>query len=70
MPDLHFALREVREREDKVVAFAVVQGTGTESGAAVRVEIAFVYTFRDGLVARAEEYLDPREALTAAAPEE
>ena len=32
--------------------------------------IAFVFTLRDGLIARAEEYLDPDEALKAVGLEE
>jgi ketosteroid isomerase-like protein len=42
-----------------------VRGTGTGSGADVRVDIASLVTIRHGLITRVEEYLDPPEALTA-----
>ena len=70
MPDLHLELDRVVDAGDKVVTIGAVHGTGTGSGAVVRVPLAIVLTLRDGLIARAEEYLDPDEALEAVGLEE
>jgi ketosteroid isomerase-like protein len=65
MPDLRLELDRVLDGGDKVVTIGAAHGTGTGSGADVRVPLAFVFTLRDGLIARAEEYLNPAEALEA-----
>jgi uncharacterized protein len=65
VPDLRLELDRVLDGGDKVVTIGAAHGTGTGSGADVRVPIAFVFALRDGLIARAEEYLDPDEALKA-----
>jgi ketosteroid isomerase-like protein len=62
---LRFVLDRVLDAGENVVGIGSVVGTGTGSGADVRVPIAFVFTVRDGLITRVEEYLDPREALEA-----
>jgi ketosteroid isomerase-like protein len=51
---------------ERVVAVGSVGGAGSESGAGVRVPIAFVVTAQDGLITRVEEYLEPAEALAVA----
>jgi len=66
MPDLRIDLDRVLDVDDRVVAIGIARGTGTGSGADVRVPLALVYTLRDGLITRGEEYLDPDEALEAA----
>ncbi len=66
VPNMRLELDRVLDGGDKVVTIGAAHGTGTASGADVRVPIAFVFTLRDGLIARAEEYLDPDEALKAA----
>jgi ketosteroid isomerase-like protein len=65
VPNMRLELDQVLDGGDKVVTIGAAHGTGTASGADVRVPIAFVFTLRDGLIARAEEYLDPDEALEA-----
>jgi ketosteroid isomerase-like protein len=65
MPDLRMDLDRVLDVDDRVVAIGTAHGTGTGSGADVHVPLALVYTLRDGLITRCEEYLDPDEALEA-----
>jgi ketosteroid isomerase-like protein len=65
LPDVRFELHRVLDIDDKVVGIGTVQGTGAGSGVDVRVPLAFVYTLRDGLIARVQEYLNPAEALEA-----
>jgi ketosteroid isomerase-like protein len=63
---LTFELKEVIGRGDIVVAMGRIKGGGVGSGAVTEVPIGFVSRFRDGLVVRVEEYLNPHEALEAA----
>jgi ketosteroid isomerase-like protein len=63
VPGLRMSLDRLLDAGDSVLAIGAVRGTGVESGAEVEVPIALVYAFRDGLIARVEEYLDPDEAL-------
>jgi ketosteroid isomerase-like protein len=63
---LTFEAEEVVDRGDLAVAVGRIKGIGSGSGAEIEVPIAFVSRFRDGLVVRVEEYLDPEEALEAA----
>jgi ketosteroid isomerase-like protein len=65
MPKMRFEFDRVLECDNRVVAMGAVRGTGGGSGADVRVPLAIVYEFRDGLIARAEEYLNPADALEA-----
>jgi uncharacterized protein len=65
LPGLNITLDRVLDAGDSVLAIGAVRGTGLESGVDVEVPIALVYTFRDGLIARVEEYLDPGEAVQA-----
>jgi hypothetical protein len=51
--------------DDTVLGIGAVVGTGFGGRAKVRVPLAIVYLFRDGLIAEAQEYLDPAEALKA-----
>jgi ketosteroid isomerase-like protein len=53
-----------------VLAIGTVRGTGVGSGADVEVPLALLCTFRDGLISRVEEYLNPVEALDALGLEE
>jgi ketosteroid isomerase-like protein len=57
---------EVIDAGDKVFTGIRFSGTGVTSGASVEMELANVYTLRDGKVVRVEEYFDRREALEAA----
>jgi ketosteroid isomerase-like protein len=65
LPDLRIELDQVVDADDRVVGVGTVSGTGVGSGADVRVPLAVVFTVRDGLITRAEEYLNPAEALKA-----
>jgi ketosteroid isomerase-like protein len=65
LPDLRFELDRL-DAVEQVVAIGTVRGAGTASGADVEVPIAFLFTLRDGLITRVEEYLNPAEALEAA----
>jgi uncharacterized protein len=66
LPDVRVEFDRLLDTGNAVVAIGTVRGTGAGSGADVRVPIGFVFTLRDGLIARAEEYLNPAEALDAA----
>jgi ketosteroid isomerase-like protein len=66
LPDVRVRLDRVLDAGGGVVAIGTVRGTGAGSEADVEVAIGFVFAFRDGLVARVEEYLDPNEALDVA----
>jgi ketosteroid isomerase-like protein len=62
---LRLDLRSLAESGDSVLAVCHIRGKGSESGADVEVEIAFLTTFRDGKAVRVEEFLDPDEAMRA-----
>lgn len=64
--DLRFEPERVVGKDDVVVAIGRIKGTGAESGAEVGVPLGFLSRFRDGVVVRVEEYLDPQDALEAA----
>ncbi len=66
VPGLQADIDRYLDAGDQIVAVGSVHGTGAGSGAGVRVPIAFLFTLRDGLIARVEEYLDPAEALEVA----
>lgn len=70
LPDMRLELHQVLDAGDRVVGIGTVSGTGAGSGADVRVPLAIVFAVRDGLIARAEEYLDPADALKAVGLEE
>jgi ketosteroid isomerase-like protein len=65
VPDVGVEYERVLDAGGRVVGIGRVRGTGTGSGADVRVPIALVFTLRDGLITRVEEYLNPSEALKA-----
>jgi ketosteroid isomerase-like protein len=65
LPDLRIELDQLLDVDDRVVGVGTVSGTGVGSGADVRVSLAVVFTIRCGLIKRAEEYLNPAEALKA-----
>jgi ketosteroid isomerase-like protein len=51
---------------DKVLVYVREEGRGSLSGATIRQLNYTVYTFRDGKVARYEEFYEERDALEAA----
>jgi uncharacterized protein len=65
LDDLRLDVLTLAESGDSIVAVCRIRGRGTESGADVEVEIAFLTTFRDGKAVRVEEFLDPDEAMRA-----
>jgi ketosteroid isomerase-like protein len=65
VPDVGVEYDRVLDAGERVVGIGRVRGTGTGSGADVRVPIALVFTLQDGLITRVEEYLNPSEALGA-----
>jgi ketosteroid isomerase-like protein len=65
VPGISFHHERVLDAGESVLAIGTVRGTGTGSGAEVEVPLALLCTFRDGLIIRVEEYLNPDEALEA-----
>jgi ketosteroid isomerase-like protein len=65
LDDLRLELLSIAEAGDSVVTVCRISGKGSGSGADVEVEIAFLQTFRDGLIIRVEEFLDADEAMRA-----
>ncbi len=63
---LSFETDEIVNRGDVAVVVGHLKGTGAGSGAEIEVPLAFVMQFRDGLIVKVEEYLDPEEARRAA----
>jgi ketosteroid isomerase-like protein len=65
-PDYRFEIEEARDLGDRVFIDASHRGRGRGSGAEVQGRTGYLYTVRDGKVARAELYSTPAEALDAA----
>jgi len=65
LDDMRVEIQSISESGDTLIAVCRIRGEGTESGAAVEVDIAFLDTFRDGKAIRIEEFLDPEEAMRA-----
>ena len=57
---------EIRDLGDRVVAFDTLRIRGRESGVEVAVPTAIVATFRDGKIARCEDFGETSKALEAA----
>jgi ketosteroid isomerase-like protein len=65
-PDLTVEPVEARGQGDKVFLWVRFAGHGAASGAPLEMELAHVYTLRDGKAVRAVEYMDRDEAVQAA----
>jgi|SRR5215211_405503 len=65
-PDLRVEPQEARSNGDKVFLWVRFSGHGAGSGVPIDMELAHVYTLRDGKAARCVEYFDRAEALAAA----
>jgi ketosteroid isomerase-like protein len=65
-PDLTVEPLEARGSGDKVFLWVRFTGHGAASGIPLEMELAHVYTLRDGRAASAHEYMDRDEALDAA----
>ena len=57
---------EIYEAGEYVIAYVCVEGVGARSGAAVRAQIAHLYSFRDDLVFCVQSFDDRDEARRAA----
>ncbi|MDX6674094.1 MAG: SnoaL-like polyketide cyclase [Solirubrobacteraceae bacterium] len=64
-PDLRVEPLDAEAKGDRVFLWVRFIGHGAASGAALEMELAHVYTFRDGKAARCVEYFDRAEALAA-----
>jgi ketosteroid isomerase-like protein len=64
-PDLCVEIQQVRTNGDFVFLWVRQTGQGAGSGVPIDMEVAHVYTMRDGKAARLVEYLDRDEALEA-----
>jgi ketosteroid isomerase-like protein len=64
--DASVQVREIFEGDDdQVVVWTRVESRGEASGVPVGQDLAFVFTLRDGFVARVQETQDKAEALGA-----
>ena len=64
-PDLRLEILEAEGKGDQVFLVRFV-GHGGASSIPIEMELAHVYTMRDGKAARVVEYMDRKEALKAA----
>jgi ketosteroid isomerase-like protein len=65
-PDLKVEPVEVKARGDLVFAWVRFSGHGAGSGVPIEMELAHVFTMRDGKVAQLVGYMDKAEGLEAA----
>jgi ketosteroid isomerase-like protein len=65
-PDLKVEVLDARASGDQVFLWVRFVGHGATSGMLIEMELAHVYTMRDGKAARVVEYMDRNEALEAA----
>jgi len=65
-PDLNVEPLEAKGHGDRVFLWVRFTGHGAASGVPMQMELAHVYTMRDGKAAKAVEYFDRSEALEAA----
>ena len=65
-PDLRVEPLDAKAKGDRVFLWVRFIAHGAASGAPLEMELAHVYTFRDGRATRCVEYFDRSEALEAA----
>ena len=65
-PDLRVEVLDAKANGDKVFLWVRFVGHGAASGIPLEMELAHLYTMRDGKAARVVEYMDRKEALEAA----
>lgn len=63
--DWRFEAERFFDAGDQVVVFVRISGTGKQSGAAVAISTAHLFSLRDGRATRFEIFLDRHEALKA-----
>jgi ketosteroid isomerase-like protein len=59
-------IKDLVDHGDRVIGISSQQGRGASSGVAASLELANVFTVRDGQIVRVELYRDRNEALQAA----
>ena len=64
-PDLRVDILDARANGDQVFLWVRFVGHGATSGIRVDMEVAHLYTMRDGKAAKVVEYMDRDEALAA-----
>jgi len=69
-PDLKVEVLDAQANGDKVLLWVRFIGHGAASGIPLDMELAHLYTMRDGKPARAVEHMDRDEALEAVGPSE
>ena len=62
---LDVEIERLLERDDRVLVFVRLTGSGATSGAGFEIRIAHLWTLRDGRIVRGEGYADRAEALEA-----
>ena len=62
----HIDLTDIRDLEDRVLALGTLRVTGRGSGIEAEVPVAFVASFRNGLMTHLRDYGDKNQALEAA----
>jgi uncharacterized protein len=65
-PDLRVEVLDARANGDQVLLWVRFVGHGAASGIPLDMELAHLYTMRDGKAERVVEYMDRNEALEAA----
>jgi ketosteroid isomerase-like protein len=65
-PDLKIEILEARDSGDQVFLWVRFIGHGASSGIPLEMEMAHVYTLREGKAARVVEFSDREQALAAA----
>jgi uncharacterized protein len=65
-PDLRVEILDARPKGDQVFLWVRFVGHGATSGVPIDMELAHLYTMRDGKAAKLVEYMDRDEALEAA----
>ena len=64
--EIHVEYSEIRDLDDRVIAFGSIRTRGRESGVETTSPLAMVSESRDGKAVRVRTYLDPDQALAAA----
>jgi ketosteroid isomerase-like protein len=64
--EIDFEIEQVWDRDDQVLVFLRVAGSGSASGAGFEIRIAHLWTLRNGKAVRGQGFGDRAEALEAA----
>jgi ketosteroid isomerase-like protein len=66
LAEFHLEVPEVRDLDDRLLAFGRMRARGRESGAETESPWAYVVRYEGGKAIEIRTYLDPQEALEAA----